>query len=172
MVALLARPSPRVPTVSHPTGGLRRDGPRESVPGAAMSDFSLEPTGVSPTPPAPGLRPWRVVTVVLALAVAALTFLLLREHGVIGPDRDESPARMGGLACELVTDFDLELALASEDAEASLARLGAARSLATLAASQDPAYADLDQALNPMSGPDEVTLSLMADDAREACARL
>lgn len=137
-----------------------------------MSDFSLEPTGVTPTPQPPGLRPWKVLAAVLALAVAALTFLLLREHGVIGPDREQSPARMGALACDFLEDFDPALDFASEDFETSLARLGAARSLATLAASQDPAYADLAMALNPMSGPDEVTISLMAEDAQEACAEL
>lgn len=137
-----------------------------------MSDFSLEPTGVTPPQPASGAQPWKALTAVLAVVAAVLAFLLLQAHGVIGSQEDESAARMGSLACTFLAGVDPDF-LDEErgDLTASAERLTAARTLASLAAEKDSTYADLDETLHQMLGED-VAFPTLIEQGQAACAEL
>lgn len=137
-----------------------------------MSDFSLEPTGITPPRPGAGSRPWKALTAVLAVVVAVLTFLLLRSHGLLGAEEDHSGARLGSLACGFLDGVDPEFLDGSKDDLTPTAeRLVAARALATLAADEDPTYADLDETLQQMLGAD-VDFATVIEQGQGACADL
>src|SRR5699024_9855540 len=116
-----------------------------------MSDFSLEPTGV--TPPTPlSERPtvWRSVAIGLAVLCAALGLLLFRATGGFG-STDEGAAAKVAMSCTVVSEIGSEFDLGFGDVDQTSTeawvedgdRLWAALSLARLAAKEDPAYAEL-----------------------------
>ncbi len=144
-----------------------------------MSEFSLEPTGV--TPPTPlSERPtvWRRVAIGLAVLCVALSLLLFRATGGVGSP-DGGPAAKVAMACTVVSEIGAEFDFSFDDDQAPTKawvedgdRLWAALSLAELAAKEDPAYAELSGILSLPMAPDspEDGFLAMRQKAEDYCA--
>ena len=109
-----------------------------------------------------GARPWQLVSLMLAIVVAVLAFLLLRptedaqvvEAQVEEPEAEVAPEAGGPtataesaaiLACEVMAEVDPAgfEDPSSDEAWAEVTRMGAAGMLAMTAEAMDPAYEEL-----------------------------
>lgn len=139
-----------------------------------MSDFSLEPTGVTPPPPlSERTSVWRAATIALAVLCLGLGFWLFRATDGFGSSDEGSPEAMVSMACSIVADIDPGLGSGSPgpdgDAMHDLDRVGAAIALARLAAAEDPDLGELHEVSNMelLAGGD---LRVVIEDSQAYCA--
>ncbi|WP_109474503.1 hypothetical protein [Ornithinimicrobium cavernae] len=145
-----------------------------------MSDFRLERIGVVPQRgPGPGV--WRSLTVLLAVACAVLSFLLVRAQAEDGLGPTRSAESTAALACRVLAEIEPDGIVdpARADGYLALSRLSLATELAWLAFLQDDSYgawrAEVEAPRFEFAqtfSPDSVEFTRALDQAREACADL
>lgn len=140
-----------------------------------MSDFSLEPTGVTPPPPlSERTSVWRAATIVLAVLCVGLGFWLFRATDGFGSSGDDSPEAMVSMACSIAGDIDAELRAEGPGVDDAVRqdfdRLMAVTALAGLAAAEDPAFRELYEIVTFERISPGGELSVLVQDSQAYCA--